>query len=122
MAYRLHGNRTQGLRSMQLVLEMIDTYQALARRPNPNPNPVIDALTPEPCDRRSNPIPDPDPNPEPEPEPEPTPNQAQPNALLCADEVFCGRAPHRGTETCAVVEAMASLEQARVRLGVGVWG
>ena len=48
MAYRLHGNRTQGLRSMQLVLEMIDTYQALARRPstNPNPNPVIDALTP----------------------------------------------------------------------------
>ena len=37
--------------------------------------------------------------------------QAQPNALLCADEVFCGRAPHRGTETCAVVEAMASLEQ-----------
>ena len=46
MAYRLHGNRTQGLRSMQLVLEMIDTYQALARRPSPNPNPVIDALTP----------------------------------------------------------------------------
>ena len=38
--------------------------------------------------------------------------QAQPNALFCADEVFCGRAPHRGTETCAVVEAMASLEQA----------
>ena len=30
MAYRLHGNRTQGLRSMRLVLEMIDTYQALA--------------------------------------------------------------------------------------------
>ena len=46
MAYRLHGNRTQGQRSMQLVLEMIDTYQALARRPSPNPNPVIDALTP----------------------------------------------------------------------------
>ena len=63
MAYRLHGNRTQGLRSMDLVLRMIDTYQA------------------------------------------------QPNALLCADEVFCGRAAHRGTETCAVVEAMASLEQ-----------
>ena len=38
--------------------------------------------------------------------------QGQPNALFCADEVFCGRAPHRGTETCAVVEAMASLEQA----------
>ena len=48
--------------------------------------------------------------------------QGQPNALFCADEVFCGRAPHRGTETCAVVEAMASLEQARVRLGVGVGG
>ena len=44
MAYRLHGNRTQGLRSMRLVLEMIDTYQALARRPSPNP--MIDALTP----------------------------------------------------------------------------
>ena len=36
--------------------------------------------------------------------------QGQPNALFCADEVFCGRAAHRGTETCAVVEAMASLE------------
>ena len=43
--------------------------------------------------------------------------QAQPNALLCADEVFCGRAPHRGTETCAVVEALASLEQAFSVLG-----
>eukprot|EP00966_Prymnesium_polylepis_P285992 6606292-Prymnesium_polylepis.1 len=43
--------------------------------------------------------------------------QSQPNALLCADEVFCGRAPHRGTETCAVVEAMASLEQAFAVLG-----
>ena len=43
--------------------------------------------------------------------------QGQPNALFCADEVFCGRAPHRGTETCAVVEAMASLEQ-----GFGVLG
>ena len=30
MAYRLHGNRTQGQRSMQLVLEMIDIYQVLA--------------------------------------------------------------------------------------------
>lgn len=38
--------------------------------------------------------------------------QGQPNALFCADEVFCGRAAHRGTETCAVVEAMASLEYA----------
>ena len=36
--------------------------------------------------------------------------QGQVAALFCADEVFCGRAPHRGTETCAVVEAMASLE------------
>ena len=43
--------------------------------------------------------------------------QAQPNALFCADEVFCGRAPHRGTETCAVVEAMASLEQGFAVLG-----
>jgi len=43
--------------------------------------------------------------------------QGQPNALFCADEVFCGRAPHRGTETCAVVEAMASLEQAFSVLG-----
>jgi hypothetical protein len=40
--------------------------------------------------------------------------QGQANALFCADEVFCGRAPHRGTETCAVVEAMASLEFACV--------
>ena len=47
MAYRLHGNRTQGLRSMQLVLEMIDTYQALALAlPLTRTNPVIDALTP----------------------------------------------------------------------------
>ena len=37
--------------------------------------------------------------------------QGQVAAMLCADEVFCGRAAHRGTETCAVVEAMASLEQ-----------
>jgi len=32
-------------------------------------------------------------------------------------QVFCGRAPHRGTETCAIVEAMASLEQAFSVLG-----
>ena len=38
--------------------------------------------------------------------------QGQVTALFCADEVFCGRAPHRGTETCAVVETMASLEYA----------
>eukprot|EP01044_Picomonas_judraskeda_P014651 COSAG03_NODE_2357_length_2848_cov_1.836668_2_plen_314_part_01 len=36
--------------------------------------------------------------------------QGQVQSLLCADEVFCGRAPHRGTETCTEVEAMASLE------------
>lgn len=39
------------------------------------------------------------------------------NALLSADEVFAGRAPHRGTETCAVVEAMASLEHSFTVLG-----
>ena len=38
--------------------------------------------------------------------------QGQVQSLLCADEVFCGRAPHRGTETCTEVEAMASLEYA----------
>lgn len=43
--------------------------------------------------------------------------QGQVQSLFCADEVFCGRAPHRGTETCAVVEAMASLEFAFVTLG-----
>ena len=48
--------------------------------------------------------------------------QGQVQSLFCADEVFCGRDPNRGTETCAVVEAMASLEQARVRLGVGGGG
>ena len=69
MAYRLHGNASEGHAAMALVLRMIDTYQAT------------------------------------------------PNALLCADEVFCGRAPHRGTETCAVVEAMASLEQGFAVLG-----
>ena len=36
--------------------------------------------------------------------------QGQVQSLFCADEVFCGRDPNRGTETCAVVEAMASLE------------
>ena len=28
MAYRLHGNRTRGLLAMNLVIEMIDRYQA----------------------------------------------------------------------------------------------
>jgi len=41
----------------------------------------------------------------------------QVQSLFCADEVFCGRAPHRGTETCAVVEAMASLEYAYAVFG-----
>jgi len=43
--------------------------------------------------------------------------QGQIQSLFCADEVFCGRAPHRGTETCAVVEAMASLEHSFAVLG-----
>jgi hypothetical protein len=34
------------------------------------------------------------------------------NAPGQADEVFCGRNPNRGTETCTVVEQMASLEHA----------
>ena len=38
--------------------------------------------------------------------------QGQISALFCADEVFCGRQPNRGTETCAVVEAMSSLQMA----------
>eukprot|EP01052_Picozoa_sp_SAG31_P013351 SAG31_NODE_801_length_12013_cov_23.812070_12_plen_143_part_00 len=43
--------------------------------------------------------------------------QGQVAALFCADEVFCGKAPHRGTETCAVVEAMTSLAHAFEVLG-----
>jgi hypothetical protein len=43
--------------------------------------------------------------------------QGQLQSLFCADEVFCGRDPNRGTETCAVVEAIASLEFAFVTLG-----
>jgi hypothetical protein len=38
-------------------------------------------------------------------------------AGMCADEVFCGRSPHRGTETCTVVEQMASLEFAFTTFG-----
>jgi hypothetical protein len=37
-------------------------------------------------------------------------HQGQINGNFCADEVFCGRNPNRGTETCTVVEQMASLE------------
>ena len=36
--------------------------------------------------------------------------QGQVQGTFCADEVFCGRNPNRGTETCTVVEQMASLE------------
>ena len=43
--------------------------------------------------------------------------QGQPGALFAADEVFAGRQPERGTETCLVVEAMASLELAFANLG-----
>ena len=43
--------------------------------------------------------------------------QGQVAALFCADEVFCGREPHRGTETCTVVEAMYSLELAFTTFG-----
>jgi len=43
--------------------------------------------------------------------------QGQVAALFCADEVFCGRQPNRGTETCAVVEAITSLEMAFATLG-----
>jgi hypothetical protein len=40
-------------------------------------------------------------------------------AGMCADEVYCGRSPHRGTETCTVVEQMASLEFAFTTFGTG---
>ena len=43
--------------------------------------------------------------------------QGQVAALFCADEVFCGKAPHRGTETCTVVEAITSLAHAFEVLG-----
>ena len=35
--------------------------------------------------------------------------QAQVQGTFCADEVFCGRDPERGTETCTVVETMVRL-------------
>ena len=44
-------------------------------------------------------------------------HQAQVQGTFCADEVFCGRDPERGTETCTVVEHMASFEQAFATLG-----
>ena len=43
--------------------------------------------------------------------------QGQLTTVFCADEVFCGRDPNRGTETCAVVETMASLELAFATFG-----
>ena len=41
----------------------------------------------------------------------------QVQGTMCADEVFCGRDPERGTETCTVVEMMASYEQSFATLG-----
>ena len=43
--------------------------------------------------------------------------QGQVQGTFCADEVFCGRDPERGTETCTVVETMASYEHAFATLG-----
>jgi len=43
--------------------------------------------------------------------------QGQVQGTFCADEVFCGRDPERGTETCTVVETMASWEQTFATLG-----
>ena len=43
--------------------------------------------------------------------------QAQVQGTFCADEVFCGRDPERGTETCTVVEMMASYEHSFATLG-----
>ena len=37
--------------------------------------------------------------------------QGQVQGTMCADEVFCGRDPERGVETCTVVEMLASYEQ-----------
>lgn len=43
--------------------------------------------------------------------------QNQVQGTFCADEVFCGRDPERGTETCTVVETMASYEHSFATLG-----
>eukprot|EP00935_MAST-01C_sp_MAST-1C-sp1_P002809 g2809.t1 len=43
--------------------------------------------------------------------------QGQVQSFFSADEVFAGRGPNRGTETCAVVEMMASLSFAFSVLG-----
>ena len=40
------------------------------------------------------------------------------STAVCADEVFCGRDPERGTETCTVVEMMASFEHSFATLGM----
>lgn len=40
------------------------------------------------------------------------------STVVCADEVFCGRDPERGTETCTVVEMMASFEHSFATLGM----
>jgi hypothetical protein len=46
----------------------------------------------------------------------------QPNGIFSADEHFSGRDPSQGTELCAVVEAMFSLEQDLAILGDAVFG
>lgn len=42
----------------------------------------------------------------------------QVQGTMCADEVFCGRDPERGVETCTVVEQMASYEHGFAALGL----
>ena len=46
----------------------------------------------------------------------------QPNGIFSADEHFAGRDPSQGTELCAVVEAMFSLEQDLAILGDPLFG
>jgi hypothetical protein len=46
----------------------------------------------------------------------------QPNGIFSADEHFSGRDPSQGTELCAVVEAMFSLEQDLAILGDAAFG
>jgi len=46
----------------------------------------------------------------------------QPNGIFSADEHYAGRDPSQGTELCAVVEAMFSLEQDLAILGDPVFG
>jgi DUF1680 family protein len=46
-------------------------------------------------------------------------HHGQPNGMFSADEHYAGRDPSEGTELCAVVEAMFSLEQAIAIRGAG---